>query len=79
MHKSKKVVIAMLMARVLLAACGKATSDTKKDSASLRLYTEVASLDTLKAQDPNSFDVQATLINGLYKMNAKDKVVPDIA
>jgi len=79
MHKSKKVVIAMLMASVLLAACGKATSDTKKDSASLGLNTEVASLDTLKAQDPNSFDVQATLINGLYKMKAKDKVVPDIA
>lgn len=79
MKKIGKIATSLLIATALLSACGKSSSDQKKDSATIGLNTEVASLDTLKAQDPNSFDVQDTLINGLYKMDGKDTVVPDIA
>ncbi len=67
------------MVSLFLVACGNSAESNNKSSVTLGLNTEVASLDSLKAQDPNSFDVQATMISGLYKMNAKDEVVPDVA
>lgn len=77
---NKKLTLTLAVAAtMLLAACGKQNSSQNKKEASFGLNTEVASLDTLKAQDPNSFDVQNTLISGLYRMNAKDQVKPDVA
>lgn len=77
--KKKIAITAMLATTLLLAACGKQSTSQSKKQASFGLNTEVASLDTLKAQDPNSFDVQDALVSGLYRMNAKDQVKPDIA
>ncbi|GHP13907.1 peptide ABC transporter substrate-binding protein [Lentilactobacillus fungorum] len=77
--KKKLTIAAMLATTLLLAACGKQSTSQSKKTATFGLNTEVASLDTLKAQDPNSFDVQDALVSGLYRMNAKDQVKPDIA
>jgi len=83
MKINKKIKVATILAAcaTILAACGNnnSSSDSKKDEASFGLNTEVASMDTLKAQDSNSFDVQAAVFSGLYRLNSNDKVVPDIA
>ncbi|MGP3640962.1 peptide ABC transporter substrate-binding protein [Lentilactobacillus hilgardii] len=80
MNKRKIFLTVAVASTVLLAACGKQNKSSQdKKSASFGLNTEVASMDTLKAQDPNSFDVQAAVFSGLYRMNSKDEVVDDIA
>ncbi|MDT6979524.1 peptide ABC transporter substrate-binding protein [Levilactobacillus zymae] len=78
--KKHTITLALaLLTTVSLSACGQKKTQATKTSANFGLNTEVASMDTLKAQDPNSFDVQAAVFSGLYRMNGQDKVVPDVA
>ncbi|WP_282801812.1 peptide ABC transporter substrate-binding protein [Secundilactobacillus kimchicus] len=79
MKRKATLMTVLAVGAIALSACGKQSNQTDKSKASFGLNTEVASMDTLKAQDPNSFDVQDAVFSGLYRMNAKDKVMPDIA
>jgi peptide/nickel transport system substrate-binding protein/oligopeptide transport system substrate-binding protein len=79
--KQKKYAVAFigLLAVLFLTACGNQNSSASKKTLSLMQSGELLSLDTAKQANLNEFNTLTNSMEGLYRSNKDDQLVPAMA